>query len=147
MSIDERMQKLMQDAFHDIPGHPARLIPGITDISGEKGLLRDLHSHAMDHAENAHAAQKRGTHDESSWWMALSFESFVAMRVDHQPGKSILARSAAALALNVKAVDIVRMFVARGLDEGCPGDIAAELREILATAQQQWPEAFQKDGV
>jgi hypothetical protein len=147
MSIDERMQKLMQDAFHDIPGHPARVIPGLGDITGATGLLRAAHEWAMDNADEAHKAKQAGREDITLWWMALSFESFVAMRVDYQPGKSILARSAAALALNVKAVGIVKMFVRRGLEEGCPGDIAQELRAILATAQEQWPEAFQEESV
>lgn len=145
-TIEERMQKLMQDSLHDIPGHPPRVIPGLGDVSGEKGLLRDLHSQAMDYADDAHRLLKQGHYDPSLWWMALSFEAFVASRVDYQPGKSILARSVAALALNVNAVGIVKQFVARGLCEGCPGDIAQELREILATAQQKWPTAFKKES-
>jgi hypothetical protein len=144
MSIEERMQKLMQDSFHDIPDHPPRVIPGLGDVTGVTGLLRAAHEWAMDNAEEAYKAKKAGRNDETLWWMALSFESFVAMRVDYQPGKSILARSAAALALNVKAVGLVKMFVTRGLEEGFPGEIADELREILITAQHQWPEVFEE---
>lgn len=146
MTIDERMQKLIQDSFHDMPGHPPQVIPGLGDITGGKGVMRDLHNQAMDYADNAHKLKQFGINDLSSWWMALSFEAFVAMRVEYQPGKSILARSAAALALAAGAVDLLKMFVARGLEEGCPGDIAEELREIVEEAKTTWPEKFGEES-
>lgn len=95
--------------------------------------LEDMHEHAMDVAEEAFSAQRKGRPAEAKrlFLRALSLESKAALEfsaeMSSEPTRSILFRSAAALAFHGGDFEQAERLVANGLAGFPPGEIKNEL--------------------
>ncbi|MCB0482799.1 MAG: hypothetical protein KDC83_15325 [Flavobacteriales bacterium] len=99
--------------------------------------IEQLHEQAMDLAEEAFIA-KRNENTESAkelFLSALDFELQAASAFpadqESEPTRSILYRSAAALAYHAKEYELAEQLVAKGLSGYPPDEIKAELRALL----------------
>jgi hypothetical protein len=99
--------------------------------------VNELHSKAMDIAERAFIAQRKGQFDKVS---RLSKEAFKYEReaailllneYDIEPTRSVLFRSAACLALDFEDYREAERMIAFGLSGNPPPEILEELRELF----------------
>jgi hypothetical protein len=103
----------------------------------EMSRIRDLHSQAMDLAELAEEACRSGDVQkaEELYEQAFEYEEQAAERVvsslDGEPTRSVLLRSAAALALNCNRLRDAERQIAVALAGNPPDVIAEELRDLL----------------
>lgn len=98
--------------------------------------IHELHSDAMDRAEQAIFAKRKGRVEEA---LALFEEAYrleiqVAHRSLTEPSRSVMYRSAASLALNAKLYREAEKACAAGLAGDAPAEIADELRSALEEA-------------
>lgn len=96
-----------------------------------------LHRTAMDSAEAAFVAQRQGDFKRADELHREAFEkerqaaNEVVNRVDLEPTRSVLHRSAASLALICKETREAERLIARALSGDPPTEIADELRDLL----------------
>ncbi|MEW6348095.1 MAG: hypothetical protein AB1646_03480 [Thermodesulfobacteriota bacterium] len=102
--------------------------------------LSQLHDRAMDHAAKGDLARMMGNNEEAQVHIreALRLERLAAEmvrnRVDLEPSRSILFRSAASLALENGDLREAERLAAMGLYGNPPDEIADELRDVLERA-------------
>lgn len=98
---------------------------------------RDLHNRAMDLADSAAAARRAGNEQEANRLFEEAFEyerraaRRVASKLDAEPTRSVLHRSAASLALNCNRFRDAEQLISIALAGNPPLAIAEELRELL----------------
>lgn len=108
--------------------------------------VKELHRQAMHHCDKAVLYELAGRPSEARAEFRLAFEHerdaalSLTDRTDAEPTRSILFRSAAALALDVDDPAEALRLIALGLRPGAPSEIAAELTALrdraLATQRQ-----------
>ena len=98
--------------------------------------INRLHDAAMDFAAFAFRERARGNTDKASKFFASALEHELAAidTLDEyiEPTYSVLHRSAATLALDCKQYRKAEQLAAKALAQEPPGEIAAELRDVLA---------------
>lgn len=100
--------------------------------------VRILHNEAIELAEKAFTLKRRGETERAKSLFAEAFalerKAALAIPVEEQyePSRSILCRSAAALALNAELFRESEIMVAQGLIGFPPHEIAEELRDLFA---------------
>lgn len=98
--------------------------------------IKDLHSNAMNIAEEAFIAQRNGDIEKSLnlFRKALDSEQQAAeqlpLSLQSEPTRSILFRSAASLAYNTNDYELADRLIARGLSGYPPEDIKDELKNL-----------------
>ena len=98
--------------------------------------VQELHRKAMELAEEAFFTRKEGSIEKAKalFREALKFESEAAAllenRLEMEPTRSVLFRSAATLALDCGEPWLAEQLIARGLAGNPPEEIAGELREL-----------------
>lgn len=98
---------------------------------------RELHTRAMDLAEAAHAAFREGLGSKAEQLFEEAFEKEqeaalrLADRLDAEPTRSVLYRSAATLALRCNRLRDAERLIASALTGEPPPAIAEELRDLL----------------
>ena len=98
--------------------------------------IEDLHIEAMNIAEEAFIAQRRGNNNIATdlFQKALDLEQRAAehlpLSTESEPTRSILYRSAASLAFNLKDYELADRLIARGLSGYPPKDIKEELKNL-----------------
>ncbi|MBZ0278883.1 MAG: hypothetical protein K8I60_22245, partial [Anaerolineae bacterium] len=94
---------------------------------------RELHKQAMEIADRAFIAQREGLHEEAVqlFQNAYQLEFDAAQRTTKEPGRSVLHRSAATLALHGQLIREAEKVVALALVGDPPPEIANELREVF----------------
>lgn len=103
----------------------------------ELNSIQNLHDCAMDQAETAALCRMRGdlAGFRSAATSALACERDAAQRVasytEYEPSRSVLHRSAAALALDLEEWRVAEQLACAALAETPPDEIATELRDIL----------------
>ncbi|MEI6046674.1 MAG: hypothetical protein WCS37_20160 [Chloroflexota bacterium] len=104
--------------------------------------IKEIHDRAMDIAELAFVAKYKNdlAEFERLSRQALELESQAAKMLERdfevEPTRSVLYRSAAALALNCKEYREAEKLIAMGLIGNPPPEIVGELRELLEQTQQ-----------
>lgn len=104
--------------------------------------INELHDQAMDLADQAFLAKRRGNLEGSVdlAYRALELESTAAEMVRHdvaaEPTRSILYRSAASLAVECGETEIALRLIETGLSGDPPSEIADELRNLLQQVQK-----------
>lgn len=99
--------------------------------------VNDLHTKAMDIAEEAFDLQLHGDNESAMklFVQALNLEQRAAFMLnplpENEPSRSILFRSAASLAYNARDYEIAEKLVAQGLTGSPPPEIAEELRDLF----------------
>ena len=95
-----------------------------------------MHDEAMDFAAFAFRERARGNAKKAAEFFeqALEYEVAAIDALDRyiEPTYSVLHRSAATLALDCKRYRKAEQLAARALAQEPPGEIAAELRDVLA---------------
>lgn len=105
----------------------------------ERQRAQKLHNEAMDKAEEAFLFQRKGylVFFEQTTREALEAETaaatLIAPYVDMEPTRSVLHRSAAALALDLGEWRIAERLICTALSGSPPPEIAEELRDMLET--------------
>lgn len=96
--------------------------------------LNELHDQAMELADDADVARRRGKLDEANalYYQAYKLELEVAQSVNVEPSRSVMYRSAAALALECNLLDEAQAMAQAGLTGETPLEIIDELQEIIA---------------
>lgn len=103
--------------------------------------IKSLHRRAMDQVDLALAAQMRGEYEVAIGHRRAAYElEFAALQMlgpgyGLEPTRSVLARSAATLALDCGLADAASRLARDALDEGPPPEVAEELSEVLARAE------------
>jgi len=98
--------------------------------------IEELHSNAMNIAEEAFIARRRGDNGKADalFREALDLENKAAenlpLSIDSEPTRSVLFRSAASLAYNVKDYELADRLIAMGLSGYPPEDIKSELKNL-----------------
>jgi hypothetical protein len=99
--------------------------------------VKDLHRQAMQRADQAHAARRDGDaasarkHFEEAFELERRAAEELSTRHDAEPSRSILFRSAAALALEAGMCAEAEKMVCAALAGMPPADIAEELRDLF----------------
>jgi hypothetical protein len=99
--------------------------------------VTDLHDEAMDFADQAFIARRKGQHDYAKELTRQAFEleteaaRYVADDTSAEPTRSILHRSAASLAIECGLVREAERLIAVALAGNPPAEIAEELRDLL----------------
>ena len=99
--------------------------------------VQDIHRQAMDLAEQADLKRLRGETSQVQALLrhALELEAeaadLVANDVTAEPTRSVLHRSAAALAVECGEFSLAEKLIARALAGAPPSDIAAELKDLF----------------
>jgi hypothetical protein len=97
----------------------------------------NLHIQAMDIAEDAFTLQRKGDEENARklFKQALDLEQQAAylleVKIENEPSRSILFRSAASLAFNAGEFEKAEKLVAQGLIGFPPSEIGEELRDIF----------------
>ncbi|MFH1268436.1 MAG: hypothetical protein ABIK89_22165 [Planctomycetota bacterium] len=105
--------------------------------------VQDMHRQAMERADQAAAAQKTGDFDEARRLCreACSLESAAAQalidKLDVEPTRSVLFRSAASLAIEAQQFAHAAYLVACGLEGSPPEEIREELRNLLRSLRHE----------
>ncbi|HEY9405797.1 MAG TPA: hypothetical protein VIQ24_24315 [Pyrinomonadaceae bacterium] len=98
---------------------------------------RSLHSQAMEYAEAAEAANRAGDEAESLHLLELAYDyerqaaERIASKVNAEPTRSVLHRSAASLALRCGLLREAEQLIAVALSGNPPLEVAEELRDLL----------------
>lgn len=94
---------------------------------------RERHKQAMEIADQAFIARREGLHEQAIllFQNAYQLEFEAAQRTTKEPGRSILHRSAATLALHGQLLREAERVVALALAGDPPPEIANELREVF----------------
>jgi hypothetical protein len=94
---------------------------------------RELHKQAMGMADEAFIARREGLHEQAIQLFqdAYELEFEAARRTTKEPGRSVLHRSAATLALHGQLLREAEKVVALALTGDPPPEIANELREVF----------------
>ena len=98
--------------------------------------IEELHSNAMNIAEEAFIAQRNGNSKKAHalFRKALDIEQQAAeqlpLSLETEPTRSILFRSAASLAYNTNEYELADRLIARGLSGYPPEDIKSELKNL-----------------
>ena len=102
--------------------------------------LNELHQQAMEFAEQAFTARRRGepATARSFAYRAFILEKQAAEQSQTEPSRSVLHRSAATLALDCGEYREAERLVAAALAGTPPESIANELREILDALYKVW---------
>jgi hypothetical protein len=99
--------------------------------------VKDLHREAMQRADQAHASRRTGDavvarkHFAEAYSLERRAAEELSNRYDAEPSRSILFRSAAALALEAGAFAEAEQMVCAALAGTPPADIAEELRDLF----------------
>ena len=99
--------------------------------------VQDIHRQAMDLAEQADLKRLRGDTSQVQELLrhALELEAeaadMVASDMTAEPTRSVLHRSAAALAVECGELSLAEKLIARALAGAPPSDIAAELKDLF----------------
>ena len=95
--------------------------------------MRETHRRAMTMADEAMAAERLGMEDEARELFegAWELEYKAAKGTKKEPGRSILHRSAATLALRAKDIRAAHEIAFQGLRGDAPKEIQEELQEIF----------------
>jgi type II secretory pathway component PulM len=99
--------------------------------------VQDIHRQAMDLAEQADLKRLRGDTSQVQELLrhALELEAeaadMVANDMTAEPTRSVLHRSAAALAVECGELSLAEKLIARALAGAPPSDIAAELKDLF----------------
>jgi hypothetical protein len=99
----------------------------------------EYHDLAMESADRAMAARRQGADEQAKAWFreALDYErhaaEIVAPDPTLEPTRSVLHRSAAALAIECGELREAERLIARALAGNPPDEIADELRELWQT--------------
>ena len=99
--------------------------------------IKWLHQQAMELCDRAIDSRNQGNHDEALTLFRQSFEaegeaaSLVSASIDFEPTRSVLHRSAAALALDCSEFRAAERLIAAALIGNPPDEIAEELRDLL----------------
>ena len=99
--------------------------------------ITQLHRKAMDFADQAAAARRRGSHDRALELTRQAFElerdaaREIEDQLDLEPTRSVLHRSAASLALECREVREAERLIGRAISGSPPDEIAEELRDLL----------------
>ena len=103
--------------------------------------IQDLHRQAMDLAEQADLKRLRGDTAQVQELLRQALEleaeaagmvaNMVANDVTAEPTRSVLHRSAAALAVECGEFSLAEKLIARALAGAPPSDIAAELKDLF----------------
>ena len=99
--------------------------------------VQDLHRQAMDLAEQADLKRLRGDTSQVQELLrqALELEAeaagMVANDITAEPTRSVLHRSAAALAVECGEFSLAEKLIAKALAGAPPSDIAAELKDLF----------------
>ncbi|HML40386.1 MAG TPA: hypothetical protein PKD23_06870 [Bellilinea sp.] len=102
--------------------------------------IRDLHNDAMEQADLALINRLNGDFESARklFLEAFSYEAEVAnyylTRFSEEPTRSVIFRSAAALALDAGLLSDAEKYAASGLSGAAPDDIKDQLREIIEKA-------------
>lgn len=101
----------------------------------------DLHTEAMKMAEKALMAIQRGTvADVQKFnYRAFQLEKKAASLIEKEfePTRSVLHRSAAALAIECGEISEAEQLIEAGLDGNPPDYIAKELRDLMLKVEQE----------
>jgi hypothetical protein len=106
-----------------------------------KEEVTKIHNEAMDFAEDAIVAKRRGNMGKYQELIRKAFElekqaaNLLAIEYEYEPSRSILYRSAAGLALECDEFREAEKLASAGLAGDPPTDILKELREVL---EQTW---------
>lgn len=98
--------------------------------------IKQLHLAAMDRADEAFDARRAGDAQAARWafQQAYALEVQAALmlvdRLDAEPDRSVLMRSAATLAVDCGLLAEAKQLIATALAGHPPSDIAAELHEL-----------------
>jgi hypothetical protein len=99
--------------------------------------LRDLHNKAMYLAEKASIARFKGHSEEADKLFGEAFENeykatqFLKDKIDAEPTRAVLFRSAASLALDCRKYRDAEQLIAIALSGNPPSEIADELRDLF----------------
>ncbi|MCU0499944.1 MAG: hypothetical protein MUF87_21545 [Anaerolineae bacterium] len=98
--------------------------------------IRELHQQAMAMADQAFINRHHGLHDQAikQFQEAYRLEFKAAQQTTKEPGRSILHRSAATLALHGQLFPEAEKAAVLGLSGNPPPDIADELRDVFEKA-------------
>lgn len=105
--------------------------------------INALHKQAMDFAEEASFKQAAGRDDEAKRLYARAYElerqaaESLNNKMDLEPTRSILFRSAASLALDCGEYRQAERLLARGLAGDPPPEIAEEIRDLFEQVNLQ----------
>jgi hypothetical protein len=109
----------------------------------ETSTVADLHHRAMELCDAALLAEASGEVDRSRelFREALAFESEaagrLAPRVDHEPTRSVIHRSAVSMALRAGELDAAGRLIAVALSGDPPVEIAEELKDLLEQVRSE----------
>jgi hypothetical protein len=98
-----------------------------------------LHHEAMELVDQAMLARQRGEAEAAVKFTQAAFAKeqsaadMIAPRLDLEPTRSVLHRSAAALAIACSELRTSEQLIGRALAGNPPADIADELRDLLLT--------------
>ena len=110
--------------------------------------VNELHEQAMELADQALLAKRRGELERSAElaYRAFERESAAAEMVRHdvatEPTRSILYRSAAGLAIECGETEAAFHLISTGLSGEPPAEIADELRDLLQQVHNNASEAM-----
>lgn len=95
--------------------------------------LNDLHDQAMELADDADQARRQGADDKANllFKRAYEIELQAARRIDHEPSRSVMYRSVAALALEAGLFEEARSSALNGLAGQPTAEIHDELQSII----------------
>jgi hypothetical protein len=107
---------------------------------------QQLHDCAMDSAENAILCQIKGDHNgflsatQNALHCEMQAAGIIQPYLDYEPSRSVMLRSAAALALDLKEWRTAERLVCTALAGNPPDSIAEELRDLLEQTKvdHQW---------
>lgn len=111
----------------------------------EAKKMQHLHQEAMQLAQQAQVAKREGRREEAQGLLqrAFAIEKSVAMayvdRIQAEPTRAVLFRSAAVLAKELKVPREAELLIAHGLAGNPPETIAQELRKIFQEIHQLKP--------
>jgi hypothetical protein len=104
--------------------------------------LRELHHRAMEMADEAFFARRRGDREQPVHFARQAFllekevADLMVPLTDIEPPRSVLHRSAATLAVDCGEIEEAKYLVARGLEGKPPADIGDELLELRARIEE-----------
>jgi len=115
--------------------------------------LDDLHQKAMELADLAFFANRKGNKEEAKTYYkeAFEFEKAAAMLIvnnyELEPTRSVFFRSAASLILSYPTLDYqeyreAEKMIAFGLTGNPPLEIAEELRSVLLLLEEKWQQSL-----